>query len=492
MKRSKRLSIVGMVGVLGLTALFAQADTVVFSDDFTGADGAALTDGNWGYVDLGYLGPDSWAVLTRTVPEADVFEIKSNRLYTEITPLQTTNIAVRNKVMASIYPKSDDSQLAVPVSDGEKFVCELDLAAFTHNQGHMWSLHQELKLVLRNAAGNFADPGKKDGSLMFRITVRPEGDENLVTISGTDYRSTENDGVSTGAINVTDIAELPLSLRLEHHSNGDTVFLVNDTVLGSLSGPAFATVHPYIWRGIFNGAGSELSQGSMTIDNFEITTATSETTVPDAATDFDANQAGEAVELSWTDVATDELSYRVERMSGTNAYAQIAVVASDSTGYTDTDVSAGTTYDYRLTAFNAVGDSTSVETSETVASADPFVAWATTNGLTGSKENTVDSDDDGASDYREYALNGNPTNSADTGMVEEHIDGSTFTYVYLKRTDDPSVVYTLINTADLVSGPDSTNDWTTQTIGVSGVDNFNVISNHYEMESKQFFKLIVE
>jgi len=487
-KRSKRLSMLGIAGVLALTALFAQA-AVVFTDDFTGSDGTALTSGSWGYVDRGYIGSASWAVLSRTAP-ADVFEIRGNKLYTEIAPLETTDPAERNKVMASIYPKSGASQLEVPVSSGEKFICEFDLSDFTHNLGHMWNLNQEIKIVLRDVAGNFADPGNKDGSLMFKITVHPDGQESKLSILGTDSRSTENDSVNTETVSFANTPDFPLSLRIEHHSDGETVFLVDGKVIDSLSGSALTTVYPYIWRGLFSGQGSELSAGSITIDNVVISTATSETTVPDAPTNFEASHAGETVDLSWTDVA-NELSYRLERKSGSDAYAEIAVLGTDSTGYTDTGVDPDTTYDYRLTAFNVVGDSAGVEASAT-ASADPFAAWATENGLTGSKDNTVDFDGDDASDYREYALNGNPTNSTDTGMVEELIDGSTFTYVYLKRTNDPAVVYTLVNTADLVSGAEFTNDWTSQSIGASGVDNFNVISNHYDMESKQFFKLIVE
>ncbi len=484
-KRSKRLSMLGVVGVLALTALFAQA-AVVFTDDFTGSDGTAITSGNWGYVDLGFVGSDSWNVLSRTAA-ADVFEIQSNRLYTEITPLETTDPSERNKVMASIYPKSGASQLAVPVSSGDKFVCEFDFADLTHNSGNMWGLNQELKLVLRDTAANFADPGSGDGSLFFKITVRPDGHANKFEILGVDYRGA---GAETEAVVFPNTADMPLSLRVEHHSDGETVFLIDGRVIGSFSGSALTTIYPYIWRGLFSGGASELSAGSMTIDNVVISTATSETTVPDAPTNFEANHAGETVDLSWTDVA-DELSYRLERKSGVEAYAEIAVLGTDSTGYADTGVDSDTTYDYRLTAFNIIGDSASAEASATV-SADPFVAWAADNGLSGSKDNTVDFDGDDASDYREYALNGNPTNSADTGMVEELIDGSTFTYVYLKRTNDPAVVYTLVNTADLVSGTDSTNDWTSQSMGASGVDNFNVISNHYDMESKQFFKLIIE
>ena len=65
---------------------------------------------------------------------------------------------------------------------------------------------------------------------------------------------------------------------------------------------------------------------------------------------------GAQLTLSWTDNATNEGSYRVERKIGNGgSYSQIAVLAANSAGYTDANLAASTTYCYRVRAFNAVG-----------------------------------------------------------------------------------------------------------------------------------------
>lgn len=67
---------------------------------------------------------------------------------------------------------------------------------------------------------------------------------------------------------------------------------------------------------------------------------------------------GAQLTLSWTDNANNEDGYGVERTIGSGGtYSEIAVLAANSTGYTDLTVSASTTYCYRVRAFNAAGPS---------------------------------------------------------------------------------------------------------------------------------------
>jgi hypothetical protein len=67
-----------------------------------------------------------------------------------------------------------------------------------------------------------------------------------------------------------------------------------------------------------------------------------------------ADPSGSIVTLTWTDNATGEDGYTVERKTGADPYVQIATVATDVTTYTDTTASGNTTYTYRVTAFNAL------------------------------------------------------------------------------------------------------------------------------------------
>ena len=69
-----------------------------------------------------------------------------------------------------------------------------------------------------------------------------------------------------------------------------------------------------------------------------------------------------SVTVTWTDNATGEDGYTVDRKTGGGAYVQIASLPADSTSYTDTTVIGNTTYTYRVKAFNTIpATSTSVE-----------------------------------------------------------------------------------------------------------------------------------
>jgi hypothetical protein len=60
--------------------------------------------------------------------------------------------------------------------------------------------------------------------------------------------------------------------------------------------------------------------------------------------------------LSWTDNASDETGYRVERKIGSGgSYSEIAILAANSTSHTDPNLAAATTYCYRVRAFNTAG-----------------------------------------------------------------------------------------------------------------------------------------
>ncbi|MEO0513828.1 MAG: kelch repeat-containing protein [Planctomycetota bacterium] len=63
------------------------------------------------------------------------------------------------------------------------------------------------------------------------------------------------------------------------------------------------------------------------------------------------------VNLAWSDTATDETGFRVERRVIGSAFAEVATVAAGVTSFDDTGLAEGLIYEYRVFAFNAVGDS---------------------------------------------------------------------------------------------------------------------------------------
>ncbi len=60
------------------------------------------------------------------------------------------------------------------------------------------------------------------------------------------------------------------------------------------------------------------------------------------------------ISITWIDNATGEDGYKIERKEATGTYIQIASIAANSTTYTDSGIKDGTSYTYRIRAFNTI------------------------------------------------------------------------------------------------------------------------------------------
>ena len=74
---------------------------------------------------------------------------------------------------------------------------------------------------------------------------------------------------------------------------------------------------------------------------------------PDPPSDLSASTASDIqIELNWTDASSYETGFKIERKTGTGgSWGQIAIVGSNTTGYSDTGLSPNTTYYYRVRAY---------------------------------------------------------------------------------------------------------------------------------------------
>jgi hypothetical protein len=62
--------------------------------------------------------------------------------------------------------------------------------------------------------------------------------------------------------------------------------------------------------------------------------------------------------VQWADTATSESGFKVERkVSPTGTYSQIALTAANIVSFVDPNLSASTTYCYRVRAYNTDGNS---------------------------------------------------------------------------------------------------------------------------------------
>lgn len=85
-----------------------------------------------------------------------------------------------------------------------------------------------------------------------------------------------------------------------------------------------------------------------------------------------AANSATSVSLTWTDNATGEDGYTVERETGSGPFTVLATLGPDSNSFTDTTASAGTTYTYRVTAFNTIpANSSGAETTVTTPAPTP-------------------------------------------------------------------------------------------------------------------------
>lgn len=106
----------------------------------------------------------------------------------------------------------------------------------------------------------------------------------------------------------------------------------------------------------------------------------------------------DAIALSWSDNASDESGFYIERAQGDGPFSQIANLPADSTNYTDTQLDSGVYYSYRVRAWNSSGNSSySNEASQWIAeivstNAYPVhgLGWAFTEGNWASSGETDD------------------------------------------------------------------------------------------------------
>ncbi|MGH9861796.1 MAG: fibronectin type III domain-containing protein [Candidatus Acidiferrales bacterium] len=124
----------------------------------------------------------------------------------------------------------------------------------------------------------------------------------------------------------------------------------NATVYNS-TGLAAATTYAYRVRA-YNAIGN--SAYSNTAE------ATTKPSIPAAPSNLAAAAVSSSqINLTWTDNSNNEDGFKIERCLGATCqnFAQIAQIGPNATAYSDTSLSAGTAYRYRVRAFNAGGNS---------------------------------------------------------------------------------------------------------------------------------------
>jgi 3-keto-disaccharide hydrolase/Fibronectin type III domain len=76
--------------------------------------------------------------------------------------------------------------------------------------------------------------------------------------------------------------------------------------------------------------------------------------------------------LTWQDTSSEETGFKIERLNG-STYVQIATVDANTKSYSDSNLTAGVSYCYRVRAFNATGTSAPTNAACATAPNDPVV-----------------------------------------------------------------------------------------------------------------------
>ncbi len=124
---------------------------------------------------------------------------------------------------------------------------------------------------------------------------------------------------------------------------------------------------------------------SSTISVYSVGGGTVPSAAPTALT-AEAINTPAAINLSWTDNATNETGYQVQRStSASSGFVAIGAVAANATTFSDNAILTNTTYYYKVIAFNDFGVSAASNTSNALIVSAPIASAAssiTSNGFT--------------------------------------------------------------------------------------------------------------
>jgi len=171
----------------------------------------------------------------------------------------------------------------------------------------------------------------------------------------------------------TDTAYNEAGFKLERSPNGSTgwnVVLTPTANTTSISNTGLASSTTYYYRiCAYNATGNSGYTSNASATTAEVSpNAPTNLTITSTLYNF--------VTMTWTDTATNELGFKLERKVGVGSYSQVATpTAKAGTGvvsYTDTTVSASTNYYYQIKAYNVAGDSAYSNAVSTTTPAPPI------------------------------------------------------------------------------------------------------------------------
>ncbi len=165
------------------------------------------------------------------------------------------------------------------------------------------------------------------------------------------------------------------------------------------------------------------------------------------------------INLTWTDNSNNESGFNIERSTDGSNFSPLATAAANATSYSNTGLTASTTFYYRVFATNATGSSTASNTASATTQAPPPTPPAAPTSLTASAVSAsridlnwtdasgnedgfkIERSTDGASYTQVAAVGPNVTTFSNTGLQKNR------TYYYRVRSYRQTVNSTYSNVA---------------------------------------------
>jgi hypothetical protein len=214
---------------------------------------------------------------------------------------------------------------------------------------------------------------------------------------------------------------------------------------------------------------------------------------PAAPTNFTATAAGtNQINLAWTDQATDETGYVVDRSTDSNTWVLVVVTSVNVTNASSIGLTTNTLYYYRVAATNAAGISAYCFASARTWSV--YEAWRQTQfdstSLTNSAISgaTADPDYDGLNNEQEFWAGTSPTNAASCLVMIAPTNkpveaGGGFVVSWQSVTGK---TYSLLAATNLVTG------FSSLTNGLPATPTVNVYTDKVNGAGQKFYRVGVE
>jgi titin len=187
---------------------------------------------------------------------------------------------------------------------------------------------------------------------------------------------------SSSQINLawTDASANETGFRIERSTNGTSFTQIAttgaNTATYSNTGLTGATLYYYRVRATNTAGDSAFSNTA------SATTLVSIPAAPKALTITASSQ----INLAWTDASTNETGFRIERSTDGTSFTQLTTTGANTTTYTNSGLTEGTLYYYRVRATNTAGNSAysnTVSATTTISIPPPsdLTAAVTSNGI---------------------------------------------------------------------------------------------------------------